>query len=86
MNILVLAVVTQRFRVPLMSSLLDRGGNSLTAQRIELMRRSLRLFNASSIEALRADREFVGARWLEFLNDFFRARRAIPDKSPAIAR
>ena len=51
-NILVLAIVTQRFRVPLMWSLLDHGGNSSTAQRIELMRRYLRLFEVSSIGAL----------------------------------
>ena len=69
MNILVLAIVTQRFRMPLMSNLLDHGGNSSTAQRIELMRRYLRLFDASSIDALLADREFAGARWLEFLNE-----------------
>ena len=68
-NILVLAIVTQRFRVPLMWSLLDHGGNSSTEQRIELMRRYLRLFDVSSIDALLADREFVGARWLEFLNE-----------------
>ena len=68
-NILVLAIVTQRFRVPLMWSLLDHGGNSSTGQRIALMRRYLRLFEVSSIDALLADREFVGARWLEFLNE-----------------
>lgn len=66
-NVLVLAVVTRRFRVPLMWTLLDHGGNSDTAQRIALMRRYLRLFGASSIEALLADREFIGAEWLEFL-------------------
>ena len=68
-NILVLAIVMQRFRVPLMWSLLDHGGNSSTGQRIALMRRYLRLFEVSSIDALLADREFVGARWLEFLNE-----------------
>lgn len=36
-------------------------------QRIALMERYLRLFGASSIEALLADREFVGAEWMEFL-------------------
>jgi hypothetical protein len=66
-NVLVLAVVTRRFRVPLMWTLLDHGGNSDTAQRIALMRRYLCLFGASSIEALLADREFIGAEWLEFL-------------------
>lgn len=67
-NILVLAIVTRRFRVPLMWTLLDHAGNSATAQRIELMDRYLRLFGASSIRALLADREFVGAKWMTFLN------------------
>ena len=67
-NILVLAIVTRRFRVPLMWTLLDHAGNSATAQRIELMERYLRLFGAPSIRALLADREFVGAEWMNFLN------------------
>ena len=68
-NILVLAVVTRRFRVPLMWVLLDHAGNSDTAQRIALLRRYLALFGAGSVRALLADREFIGAEWLEFLND-----------------
>ncbi len=67
-NVLVLAVVTRRFRVPLMWVLLDHAGNSATAQRIALMERYLRLFGAASIEALLADREFIGAEWMHFLN------------------
>ena len=66
-NVLVLAVVTRRFRVPVLWTLLEHGGASATAQRIALMRRYLRLFGASSIEALLADREFIGAQWLEYL-------------------
>jgi hypothetical protein len=66
--VLVLAIVTRRFRVPLMWTLLDHAGNSATAQRIELMERYLRLFGAPSIGALLADREFVGADWMNFLN------------------
>ena len=52
-----------------MWSLLDHGGNSSTAQRIELMKHYLRLLEASSIDALLAGRKFVGAQWLEFLNE-----------------
>ncbi len=66
-NVLVLAIVTRRFRVPLMWVLLDHAGSSATAQRIALMERYLRLFGAASIEALLADREFIGAGWMEFL-------------------
>lgn len=67
-NVLVLAVVTRRFRVPLMWILLDHAGNSATAQRIALMERYLHLFGARSIKALLADREFVGSDWMHFLN------------------
>lgn len=68
-NILVLAVVTRRFRVPLMWTLLAHQGNSDTGQRIALMKRYLALFGAASIQWLLADREFVGARWMDFLNE-----------------
>ena len=66
-NVLVLAIVTRRFRVPLMWTLLPHAGNSDTAQRIALLERYLSLFGASSIRALLADREFIGAGWLKFL-------------------
>lgn len=67
-NILVLAIVTRRFRVPLLWTVLDHRGNSSTAQRIALMERYLALFDARSIELLLADREFIGADWINFLN------------------
>lgn len=67
-NVLVLAILTRRFRVPLMWVLLDHAGSSATSQRIALMERYLRLFGASSIRALLADREFVGVEWMQFLN------------------
>ena len=66
-NILVLAIVTRRFKVPLMWSFLGHRGNSSTQQRIDLMDRYLRVFGASSIQALLADREFVGADWMQYL-------------------
>lgn len=66
-NTLVLAVVTRRFRVPLLWTLLDHRGCSDTEQRIALMERYLRLFGAGSIQALLADREFIGCEWMEFL-------------------
>jgi len=66
-NILVLAAVTRRFRVPLMWTMIDGRGNSETRQRIALMRRYLRLFGASSIRMLLADREFIGHAWTDFL-------------------
>lgn len=68
-NYLVLAVVTRRFRVPLMWSLLDGPGNSATVARIALMTRYLAHFPASTVRLLLADREFIGTEWLKFLND-----------------
>jgi hypothetical protein len=68
-NILMLAIVTRRFRVPLLWSLIGHQGNSDTDQRIGLMRRYLALFPADTIELLLADREFVGAQWMDFLNE-----------------
>ena len=66
-NGLVLAIVTRRFRGPLMWTLLEHAGCSDTGQRIALMRRYLRLFGASCVEVLLADRECVGGEWLECL-------------------
>lgn len=66
-NILVLAIVTRRHRIPLMWSVLGRAGNSNTAQRVALMQRYLSVFKAGSIKFLLADREFIGAQWLDFL-------------------
>jgi hypothetical protein len=69
-NILLLAVVTPRARVPLIWSVLDNnGGNSDTGERIALMRRYLAIFGAASIRLLLADREFVGGTWMDFLNE-----------------
>jgi hypothetical protein len=68
-NVLVLAVVTEKFRVPLMWTLLAHCGNSTTAQRIALMRRYLGRFDASSVRMLLADREFIGQEWFAFLKE-----------------
>lgn len=67
-NILMLALVTRRFRVPLMWVMLDKPGSSNTAERIALMRRYLAVFGTSSIQLLLADREFIGCDWFDFLN------------------
>lgn len=82
-NILMLAVVTRRARVPLIWSVLDNnGGVSDTRARIALMRRYLAIFGGEPMERqwserhwrtfvrlLLADREFVGFEWMDFLNE-----------------
>ena len=66
-NFLVLAIATQRFRVPLMWTVLDKAGNSNTDERIALMKRFLALFDVTKIKFLLADREFIGFKWMGFL-------------------
>jgi hypothetical protein len=68
-NYLVLAVVTRRFRVPLIWSLVPGPGNSSSAARIALVERYLAHFAPETIRLLLADREFIGADWIKFLND-----------------
>jgi hypothetical protein len=66
-NYLVLAVVTRRFRVPLIWTVIEGSGCSDTGTRIALIERYLAHFPATTIRLLLADREFVGADWIEFL-------------------
>jgi len=66
-NILMVAIATRRFRIPLMWTVLDKAGTSSQDERIALMRRYLALFGAGSIAWLLADREFIGGQWMTFL-------------------
>lgn len=68
LNFLVLAVADHGIAIPLYWSLLDTRGNSTTRERIRLMRRFLRQFGAERIRCLTADRECIGALWLQFLH------------------
>ncbi len=61
-----LAITTQRFRVPLMWAVPDRAGSSNTEERIALLRRYLALFGSGSMQPLLADREFIDLEWLNF--------------------
>ena len=66
-NILVLSIITRRFKLPIMFSFLNHRGNTSTSKRIGLMERYFREFDTSTIEVLLADREFVGDKWIEYL-------------------
>ena len=68
-NILVLAVVYQGVAFPLLFKMMPKFGNSSTAERISLMQRYIKLFGKSTIDCLLADREFVGEKWLAWLNE-----------------
>ena len=65
-NILVLALVTRKFRIPIMWLHVGHGGNSSTEQRIELMNQYIDEFGVDSIQSLLADREFVGDDWFTY--------------------
>jgi hypothetical protein len=67
-NIFMLGVAYQGVAFPLLFSMLPKRGNSNCAERIALMERFIALFGSDCIEAVMADREFVGEDWLEYLN------------------
>lgn len=67
-NILVLGVVHQGLAFPLLFKMMDKFGNSNTNERIELLDRYDSLFGFTTIETLVADREFIGSKWLDYLN------------------
>jgi len=67
-NIFMLGVVYQGVAFPLLFSMLDKRGNSNSQERIDLIKRFVHLFGKDSIECLVADREFVGEKWIAYLN------------------
>jgi len=53
--------------LPVFWSVLDKAGNSHTAERIALLKRFIAVFGGNNIAALLADREFVGEDWFAWL-------------------
>lgn len=68
-NILMLGISYRNVAIPLMFRMLDKRGNSNTAERIGLISDFIAWFGRETIDCLLADREFVGEEWLKFLND-----------------
>lgn len=68
-NIFMLGVVCQSIAFPLMFTMLAKRGNSSSQERIDLIERFVKLFGKECIESLVADREFVGKKWITFLNE-----------------
>lgn len=69
-NILMLSVAYKGISIPLFWAVLDLEGNSSTGERITILKRVLKRFDASMIEAFMADREFIGKEWFEFLLEY----------------
>lgn len=68
-NILKLGVSYKNVAFPLMFKMLDKRGNSDMTERIELIKQYIEWFGKENIDCLLADREFVGDKWMEFLNE-----------------
>ena len=67
-NILMLGICYKNMAIPLMFKMLNKRGNSDTAERIELVKQFISWFGTDCIDCLLADREFIGYHWLDFLN------------------
>lgn len=66
-NVLMLGVVHEGIAFPLLWTMLDKKGNSNTAERMDLFDRFLQLFPKATINCITADREFLGKEWLSYL-------------------
>jgi len=64
---LVLGIVYRGVCFPVFWKLLDKRGNSDTAERIELLAKFTEVFGIDSVDCLLADREFVGEAWFGYL-------------------
>lgn len=68
-NILMLGISYKNVAFPLMFMMLNKRGNSNMQERITLIKQYLEWFGKHTIDCLLADREFIGDKWLQFLND-----------------
>jgi hypothetical protein len=66
-NILMLSVVYKGIAFPVLWSLLDKAGNSNTAERIILIQRFVNRFGKVRIAGVLGDREFIGNDWFAWL-------------------
>jgi hypothetical protein len=77
LNLLVLGIAYQGVAIPVLSTMVEKKGNSNTQERIALVAEFVRFFGVGSILYLCADREFIGKTWFQWLmkNDIsFRIR------------
>lgn len=67
-NILVIGIVYEGLAFPVLFQMMPKFGNSNCAERIAIMEKYNELFGFETIDYLVADREFIGEKWLEYLN------------------
>jgi hypothetical protein len=71
-NILTVGVIVKGVAIPIVWKVLPpttKQGNSNTPQRIEIMEKVLKLITAKEIDVLTMDREFIGKKWLKWLDE-----------------
>ena len=68
-NILLISLVYKGCSIPLMWSLLDKQGNSNAQERISLCQELLKVIDRQRVEAILADREFIGETWFLWLKE-----------------
>lgn len=66
-NILMLSVCYKGVALPILWTMLPKGGNSNSEERKILLNQYIELFGAESIDSFMADREFIGGDWFEEL-------------------
>lgn len=66
-NFLILGIAHGGMALPVFWTVLDKAGNSDTAERIALLGRFLKVFGRERIAALLGDREFIGEDWFAWL-------------------
>jgi hypothetical protein len=67
LNLLVLSLAHGEVCIPLFWRVLDKAGNSKTAERIDLMQVFKATFPHQPVASLTGDREFIGNVWIEWL-------------------
>ncbi len=67
-NIFMLGVSYKNVAFPIMFKMLDKRGNSSCDERIDLISKYINWFGIESIDCVLADREFIGQKWICFLN------------------
>lgn len=71
-NFLVIAIVSEKVSIPIVWTILPqttKSGNSKASHRISLVKKLLELLPSTEIEVLTMDREFIGNKWLQWLDD-----------------
>ena len=67
-NLFVVAIIWNNAAIPVIWDTLNKKGGSNTAERKRIIRRVISIIGIEKIEAILADREFIGHEWFSFLH------------------